>query len=175
MSAIGLLALLCLASYTDVSPQRDIHQIVHCLGINDSSTIYQDLEFLTNRLDSSVALLVSELDTIQNLTKVSPEEVKRYSKAHHIVWCVRALRYLTGIDFTGRTKYVFQSGEGVRKKLLQVDKGEYSFFAVRMAHDTIYIAPIDVQIAVIRQWKAWLVGRSLEINFKKRNFNDWYY
>ncbi len=169
--------MIYLAMPRITSGQTRVTTIVKTLGMNDSAKIYDKLAILEKASpDSSVKLLIAQLAPIKGITKIFPEEFSKYPKDLHVIWCIRALRYLTGLDFTAATKHVFRKDDSVRSQLLRVRGDQLSFFAVRMAHDVIYIAPIDTQEKIIMKWEKWYndnIGRMKVV--EPRDFNDWYF
>ncbi|HEY9164686.1 MAG TPA: hypothetical protein VIS48_00845 [Candidatus Kryptonia bacterium] len=149
---------------------------VQSLGINDSSYVYNKLAMLRNEPDSSIQLLIAELSPINSVTRISPEEYDRHLKEVHIIWCIRALRYLTGLDFTARTQHKFAKAEKERSYFLRDKNGQVAFFADRMSHDVLYIAPPDAQSQIISKWKAWYRKHSGHVHLnKKTDFDNWYF
>lgn len=68
-------------------------------GINDNMLI----ERLQKEPDIAVELLVKELKPVKAIKILACEQLK-FKTAVHIVWCIRALRCLTSIDFRAETK-----------------------------------------------------------------------
>jgi hypothetical protein len=156
--------------------EKRVSIVVKSLGIGDSSQIYERLEELEKNPTESVRLLISELSPIHNVVRIPPEEAHRFHKALHVVWCIRALRYLTGQTFSGATSYRFVGRNNVRQSVLQAEDGGVSFFGVRMAHDVIYLAPLDAQLEIIHKWKRWFGENARIIRFEgRRDFNEWYF
>ena len=125
---------------------------VQRLGFQTKS---EDLAILTNNPAASVKLLIAELSLIPE-KKILNAKQSDHEKAMHVIWCVRALRYLTGLDFHGTTGHRFSATEDemARRDLLNRSKdGQVAFFAVWMSRDSIYVAPKDTQKEIIAKWK----------------------
>ena len=149
---------------------------VRTLGISDSSHLYSKLSLLEKNSSKAVELLIRELKPIPEIGRILPEEVDKYLIQVHVVWCIRALRYLTAIDFTARTNYVFSDSEKVRSQFVHSKDGACSFFGVHMAHDVIYLAPLDAQRAIILKWQDWYKSNKDQIKLDRSlDFNSWYF
>lgn len=178
MISIVVLYLIVLIKSNLIAADENIINIVKSLGINDSTTVYDKLELLRKYPDLSIDLLIKELHMIK-VSKIVPEVYKKYPKEMHVVWCIRALRYLTGEDFMALTSYKFNKSEDGRNQLLHSSDAtskEVTFFAVRMSHDVVYIAPLDAQKAIIKKWEQWFNKQTKPIKLAEpRSFNDWYF
>ncbi len=156
--------------------QNRLAEDVKTLGINDSNYVYKKLELFQNNPDSAVRLLIGELSPITGVTRISPEDISRHLKEVHVIWCIRALRYLTGVDFTAKTQHKFKKEDEVRAYVLRDSGDLFRFFAVRMAHDVIYISPRDVQVKIISKWQNWYLQNAGHIGINKQtDFNQWYF
>jgi hypothetical protein len=128
---------------------------------------------LHSRPREAVLLLVRELHPVDPdfSTKTSSED------ALHVIWCIRALRSITGEDVSGR-RFLFRTEERLtdsQREFLHQDK-PLPFFAEWMSHAKVYLAPRDVQTRVVAAWQAW-VGDHLH-TFKARSFESygaWYW
>jgi hypothetical protein len=110
--------------------------------------------------------------------KITPADEEKQKTAMHVIWCIRALRYLTGgLDFTGRTRYRFKESERERKHFLTIkSETELPFFSVWMSRDTIYIAPLDVQREIIDKWIQWYEEQGKAFPYKaSENIDQWYF
>ena len=173
MVFLFLLAPACGFSRPDIN---EIRGAVKTLGIDDSDYVYRKLEILETNPDSAARFLIEELKPIRGVEAYAPEQYVKHKKDAHVIWCIRALRYLFGVDFAGHTKHVFTPRESIRVQMTQVDSGKFSFFGVRMSHDIVYIAPVDVQQEIIREWRDWYENNRQKIKLNRVwEFDDWYF
>ncbi len=91
-----------------------------------------------------------------------------------VVWYIRALRSLTGLDFTATTRAQLADSEA---EYLQRDSaGTVHFFGWHMAWDDTWLAPQDAQLAIIRQWRSWFAKRGRTFRYVNDPKHDhWYY
>lgn len=167
-------ALIALVAYPAIA-QDSIANLVTSLGINDSTYVYSKLDQLKSQPDSAVGLLIGQLVPITDATRIPQAKFDVYRNDLHVIWCIRALRYLTGVSFEAPTQHKFSGRDKVRAYLLS-DGQRLSFFAVRMAANVIYIAPVDVQKKVIKEWENWYRQNRGHIEVKANpDFNDWFF
>jgi hypothetical protein len=176
--AMALLLMLKTDLYSqDVSIQ--IKEVIINLGKAEYGKENYESKFsiLCKEKNISIKYLIDELAPVKSIWKITPESYNRHINANHIIWCIRALRYLTSLEFVSTTKYKFSKSEKVRKDFLNITTdNEYSFFRVRMAHDVTYISPIDVQVNIINKWKSWYNANKDNMKLNTNNdFNDWYF
>jgi len=153
-----------------------LRDVVRTLGIDDSSEVYEKLTFLETDPDSAAKYLVAELKPIRSVVRIPPEQAQEYKSEVHVIWCIRALRYLFGIEFTARTRHKFKPDEKERLSEIRFGGGEFAFFGVRMSHDVIYIAPVDTQVEIIREWNDWCAKTSHKVTSDRmKDFLDWYF
>ncbi|MGH9738711.1 MAG: hypothetical protein ACRD4X_09000 [Candidatus Acidiferrales bacterium] len=131
---------------------------------NDNFAIVEDL---ARSPDRSVPLLVEELHPIQE-TRILASESR--PQAEHVLWCLRALRYLCGgRDFCAKTNYAFGDSalEQNRRYWLYFRYHTcVSFFAMWPSRGSVYIAPADAQSDIIRAWKSWLRLNAADLKCK---------
>jgi hypothetical protein len=92
-----------------------------------------------------------------------------------VVWYIRALRSLTGLDFTAPTAAQLPDTE---LPYLRPDKttGNVHFFGWHMAWDDTWLAPRDAQQAIIHRWQAWFASEGQTFKYvNNRHHNDWYF
>ncbi len=124
------------------------------------------MKLLAEKPYQSGCLLIKELRNIPETAIYSNDEEKHKSSMH-IIWCIRALRYLTGLDFKGTTKHIFTKQERDRKYWLTLkNEQELPFFADWMSRENIYIAPKDAQEEIIKKWKSWFLENGEKFNYK---------
>ena len=143
----------------------------------DSSKQAEDFYILSRHQKTAVRYLLEELKPIKE-SNISTERIGENLEELHIVWCVRALRFLTGcMFFTETTKERFIAKDQIRIMLLTQKKyNEYSFFAASAAKDKIYIAPIYAQKAIIKKWNNWFKHNGENFDYKNcRDINIWYF
>lgn len=110
-------------------------------------------------------LLIAELRVVPD-KKVLPSEEKQKRDTGHVLWAIRALRFVTGgKDFCATSSEPFgkSDGEKDRRYWLRFSHGDcLTFFAMWPSHGVDYIAPADAQGAIIEQWKNWyrVAGRT---------------
>jgi hypothetical protein len=122
--------------------------------------------------------LINELRIVPE-TWIRGGDQKKHPKTMHVIWSLRALRYITqGLDFKGRTNYRFSNSrlEEVRKYFLRPQKNEVPFFAGSMAADSVYIAPPDAQADIIKKWIDWYAKEGATFNYSPaEQVDDWYF
>lgn len=104
-----------------------------------------------DKLFSSPQLATKELVQALKATKpgtFTDEEVGT------TVWQMRTLQALTGIKFHAPTKEILD--ENTINFLDYDQDGELYFYGNWMSRGVDYVAPHDVQLKIIEQWKAWL-------------------
>lgn len=158
-----------------ICQDKEILHIVKTIGLEkDISKIKLEFAKLRQKPYESVGCLIGELRVL-NETKILYEDYEKYKDSIHVIWCLRALRYLTGLDFRAPTKYTLK--DGARKYFLSLkEKTNLPFFATTMAHETIYIAPKDTQAEIIRKWREWYLKEGTTFNYKPiEDFDFWFY
>lgn len=156
---------------------NDTEGAIKRLGYStDSATFRKEMTLLSRNPSKAVSCLIEELQIVQE-TKVLPKDADKHKSTLHIIWCIRALRYLTGIDFTGKTTYEFKKAEEDRTYFLKKDRNsELPFFAVWMSHDVIYIAPEDAQKEIIEKWGKWYSINGESFKYEPvDDINKWYF
>jgi hypothetical protein len=115
----------------------------------------------------AVGLLVSQLSTVSREKLVAGE---KDADAEHILWSIRALRYLTGgKDFCAATNYDFGSTEEEKNRRYWLTFRHGSclrFFALWPSRDAVYIAPRDTQEKIIAEWKSWYERNGSSYHYK---------
>ena len=158
---LAIVTLLCGACNATAGPRRtapdnEMSREVKSLGV-DSRNNFQIVRRLARRPYEAVPLLIAELHPVTE-TRIRADENPPDSE--HVLWCIRALRYIcSGKDFCAKTHYTFSGApqEKNRKYWLYFRHHTcVSFFAMWPSRGTTYIAPQDAQNQIIVKWRAWL-------------------
>lgn len=158
-----------------------IKQTISQLG-SHTRDLNGDLRTLAYDVHSSVEFLVSELHTIPR--KVYYEQAKT-AQSRHVIACLRALRYLTGLTYSATTNSKLSDDD---RQFLDFDKQMHDanpshqlhFFGVWMSRNADFVAPLDVQRSIIRKWQAWLKGPGRDfsrapISSPEETMDNWYW
>jgi hypothetical protein len=125
------------------------------------------VETLAKTPQLSTKLLIGELHTIRESRILNGEE---RPDAEHVLWCLRALRYVTGgKDFCAKTSHKFGNSEEERNRKYWIffrHKTCASFFAMWPSRSSEYIAPEDAQTSIISKWKEWFAKEGAEFDYK---------
>ena len=148
------------------SRQTDAAQISRLVGSLGAD--HDNLKIVA-QLANAPELAISPL--IQQLHPIYGDRILASQKrpdAEHVLWCIRALRYLCGgQDFCAQTKHVFGNSELERnRKYWLYDRHHtcVSFFAMWPSRGSVYIAPADAQQEIIHKWAAWLKQNSTSLH-----------
>ena len=107
---------------------------------------------------------------VEELHIVDPDRFD--DKMMHVVWCIRALRSLTGEDFYFRTTLPLSR----RSATFLHPERPMGFISYWMSHATLYVAPQDVQRRAIDAWKAWALARGERFTVQPFvPFGDWFF
>lgn len=132
-------------------------------GTNNVETV----ETLAKTPELSTKLLIGELHALHESRILNWQEKP---DAEHVLWCLRALRYVTGgKDFCAKTSHKFASSEEERNREYWIffrHKTCASFFAMWPSRGSEYIAPEDAQITIISKWKDWFAKEGAEFDYK---------
>jgi hypothetical protein len=132
----------------------EIEKLVKKMGSTPDPLV--EIKILCKCPKESVPLLIKELHPI-SVARILNWEKK--PNAEHVLWCIRALRFITGgKDFCAPTRYRFGKGvvETRRKAFLHHrDPHCLPFFVLWSSYCSHYIAPLDTQKAIIKKWKEW--------------------
>jgi len=164
--------VLCFAPRALVSQQapsdEDIRAAIAKLGDGTDQNGFARFEILYRNPRRSAQLLISSL---------APVKRGRYPTGKHpqVVWDIRALRSLTGLDFRGSTRANLAEDEA---HFLGHDPktDEVEFFGTWMSRDRVWVAPVDAQGAIIEKWRKWFKERGDTFSYvNDRNFDRWYF
>ncbi|MGD0599484.1 MAG: hypothetical protein ABR988_06660 [Terriglobales bacterium] len=108
------------------------------------------------------------------IAALQPTARGHYREAPEAVWIVRALRSLTGVDFRGTTKASLNADEA--HFLDSNAQGQVHFFGTWMSRNSVWVAPRDAQVAIIKKWREWFAKNGQHFNYvNDRNFDNWYF
>ena len=135
---------------------------------------------LLRRPRTAAACLVGELRVIEQakLPPKKPWEAGVPDPALHVIWSLRALRFLTG----GREFHAPTTSRPTRRNehehvIASRDRpDELRFFGTWMSRETVFLAPGDTQQKIIEQWKRWLQDDAARYDFRPAaRIDDWYF
>lgn len=169
---IGFVFIILYLLPIEAHAQRDtsdaeIKAAVATLDVGTDENGFGRFEVLYKNPRRSTELLISSLKPVRR---------GQYISDHHpkVVWKIRALRSLTGLDFRAKTKGELDEDES--HFLDQNAKGEVHFFGTWMSRDRVWVAPIDAQTAIIKQWREWFKKRGNTFTYvNDPNFDNWYF
>lgn len=185
MILASLLRATLLMSGTPAPPREEVLlEAVH--GLGRTAVVAHNVQALKVLGESpavSAGYLVDELRVLQPTpTSALSFETTRddplKAEGLHLVWCVRALRYITGgLNFRASTTYQFGHDERERKyHLVRGSREEMPFFATWMSRDVVYLAPADVQGAIIAKWREWYRTKGKVHSYRAApSHDDWYF
>lgn len=175
--------MVCLATNLSFALENsEIKDIVLNLGRKsgyETDTQAQSIDFFKLNKNKSLAIryLVKELRPIDG-DFILIEDEEKHIESLHVVWCLRALRFLSDcVFFTEKERNDRLNDHDQNRVMLLMEKkdNEYSFFAASGSRDKIYIAPKYAQKSIIEKWNNWAK------NYKKLNSNTcrevtiWYF
>jgi hypothetical protein len=104
-----------------------------------------------------VPLLVEQLHTLPRRTYF---KTSKTAQSRHVIACLRALHYISGKTFSAATKANLSDDErqflDFAKAMGDSNPGHaLHFFGVWMSRDAEILAPLDVQKAIIEQWRTY--------------------
>jgi hypothetical protein len=145
----------------------EIKAAIAKLDVGTDENGFVRFEILYKNPRRSTELLISSL---------KPARHGQYSSGNHpqVVWKIRALRSLTGVDFRAKTKSELDEDES--HFLDRNAKGEVRLFGTWMSRDRVWVAPVDAQTAIITRWQDWFKKHGEAFTYvNDRNFDDWYF
>ena len=139
-----------------VNGDAQLEATVKQIGIG-GGYISSDLALLQKQPHQAATLLVKELHPIP--PKMYYSNVKT-EESRHIIACLRALHYLTGLTFTATSSEKLTDDQ---KQFVDFDKQMHDrnpshklhFFGVWMSRDAECVAPIDAQRKIVKHWQQW--------------------
>lgn len=129
---------------------------------------FSELETLYKNPRRSAELLIRALQPVRR---------GQYTGGKHpqVVWNIRALRSLTGLDFRGATQADLTEDEA---HFLDDDPKTdgVRFFGTWMSRDRCWVAPVDAQTTIIKKWRKWFKEKGDSFTYvNDRNFDNWYF
>ena len=183
MMNISLILCLCgtaLACEEDPGISLQVKYIGPVCVVGGSDWLFAEL---AKKPEKALCALVKQLNTT-SVKEIHSWEGEKKMHAFSQIMRIRALRLLTcGQDFTATTPYNPDqirgsedywnnlAGVGPRKNK-KGDQVEVPFFLTRMAWGIDYIAPIEAQKDIIRQWREWQAKNGTNAGCTP-NVNDW--
>jgi hypothetical protein len=163
-----ILYLLPIAACAQQGPSdAEIKSAIAKLGEGTDEHGFVKFEILYKNPRRSTELLISSL---------APVPRGQYLSNRHpqVVWSIRALRSLTGLDFRAPTKRELEEDES---HFLDLNaKGEVRFFGTWMSRDRVWVAPLGAQTAIIGKWREWFEKHGQTFSYvNDRNFDNWYF
>jgi hypothetical protein len=148
--ALQLVAARAVAQAATPSPGPSadtVSQLVRDLGRSDDTDPLGSLYTVVGAPRVASRLLVNEL-------RIVPFG-EGDADFQHVVWCLRALRAITGLDFVFPTRRPLSERQ---KRLFgrPAPGAPLPFFSERMSTAEIAVAPRDVQEKVVVAWRRWL-------------------
>lgn len=169
MLALSSFVCLCIAQIVFGEGDGNV-ALKACISKFGRSTTYEDVASLRNNPHDALALLVGELHPVPS-GKVSLDSSETDM---HVIWCLRALRYLTGIKQYGDIQNLEELVDKETAYWLTIDTAGVPFFSTKMSTDTVYIAPSSIQMQIIGKWKQIIEGKKYEIK-SGVHLNTWYF
>jgi hypothetical protein len=162
-------------SCNEVQVVELVNRLGKSTNVEENVPIFRELAKCPQQAASS---LIGNLHVISEKV-IKPTEAEQHQEAMHIIWCIRALRYITnGMDFTSKTDYTPEEYEReYRWQFLTAKHGhEVPFFSVWMSRDIVYLAPEDAQVEIIRKWQYWYSAKGTIYHYKpSESIDDWYF
>lgn len=165
------------AGQAGTSHEEMIKTVVTGLGVRQEEGLRETVERLAADAPIAARYLVEELQVVDT-SVVRPSDWDRQRDAMHVIWCLRALRYITNCkQFLAPTTYQFSESERTQEEFLTKHGRErLPFFATWMSRDKTYLAPRDVQEAIILSWQRWYSEEGTTFNYQAcGDVDDWYF
>jgi hypothetical protein len=163
------LVLLCVVASAQPAPtDGQIRTAIAKLGVGTDENGFAEFEVLYRSPRRSAEILIASFKPIRR---------GQYLGGNHpqVVWNIRALRSLTGLDFRAATQADLTADEA---HFLGHDPktDEVEFFGTWMSRDTVWVAPVDAQTTIIRKWRKWFREHGETFAYvNDRNFDHWYF
>jgi len=166
--AAGLiLAAIIVASSASGQDASGVSAQIKKLGWGSGEDVDAIVRELAKTPERSAELLIKELHPVTD-ARVVPYTSRPATE--HILDCIRALRFVTGgKDFCGKTNHHFGKSELEQNRkywLFNKDKTCVPFFATWPSRGSDYVAPVDAQKEIIKQWKDWFAREGQTFVYK---------
>lgn len=125
----------------------------------------------------AAGLLVKELRLVPD-TDIVAEDQANHRDVLHVIWVIRSLRAITGIDQMGGSAQELKARKPHKHLLdaLLFDSGEQvRFFGVFMAHEHLVTAPQDIQKEIIGKWNDWYKTQGTSYKYRLDENIDFIY
>jgi hypothetical protein len=155
---------------------RDCDDMLWIVSNLTDGDAFEELLTMHDCWSHLIPVLISQLKPVDELV-IRSSYCDKYKNALNVVWSIRALRYITGVDFYG-TALSFDYDDEIRGDLLTKngDLNKTPFFATWMSRDYIYFSDMHVQEQIIKKWKnALKEGIQVRSASQKRSIDDWYF
>lgn len=128
---------------------------------------FSDVKKLSETPETSTRLLVGALHPIPEVRILASQDLP---SAEHVLWTIRALRYITGgKEFCAATKHKFGDSQMDQHRRYWLYFGHHncvSFFAMWPSRGTEYIAPEDAQREIISKWRNWFATYGTSFHYE---------
>lgn len=157
-----------------------IQEIVKGLGLNGAA-VSGDFDTLATNPRFAVRMLIDQLHPIARKAYYPDHKT---ADSQHVIACLRALRYLTGVTFSAPTEEKLTDDE---KQFLDFKhemhdanpEHKIHFFGVWMSRNAEFVAPPDVQKKIIDLWRKWCHdhGATFQRSMPKAKdcMDDWFW
>ena len=166
---VGLVILiLCLLSIAADSQQRPTDEEIRAAIAKLRDGTDASFDVLYKNPSRSAELLISSLVPVRRGEYVN-------GKHPQVVWNIRALRSLTGLDFRAPAHADLTEDED---HFLDHDPktDEVHFFGTWMSRDRVWVAPQDAQTAIIGKWREWFSQHGKSFKYVNDPVADhWYF
>lgn len=126
----------------------------------------------------AAGLLVKELRLVPD-TDIRLEDQPKHQDVLHVIWAIRSLRAITGIDQTAGSAQELKARKPHKHLLnaLLFDSGEQvRFFGEFMSHGHLVTAPQDIQKEIIGKWNDWYKTQGASYKYQlDENTDFWYF
>lgn len=165
-----------------IADNTPINVVVHQLGTDNNDV--DRIKFLAKEPAASARLLIQELHPVNGARILGSEHHKpQWRHTEHVIWCLRALRTLSGFEFRAKTRHNFGHSELETNREWFTGGEQYPadgtvrFYGVWMSRDSLYIAPRDAQQKIIAKWKEWYAKNGQTYTYKafENDPDDWYF
>lgn len=127
----------------------------------------------------ATGLLLKELHPVPETDITLGEAETTHKASMHVIWCIRGLRYLTGLNFMAGSAAEIKKQKlpELREYWILFQSGDYvRFYGTWMSRDETFIAPRDIQVAVIKKWKDWYAENGASYTYRTNSdFDAWFF